>query len=168
MQFTNLRLIIILLIITLSYSCLKTEEYPIEPEIAFNSFTVYGDSAKLTIDFTDGDGDIGLSESDTISPYNPGQKYHHNLFLEYYEKDDALGWVAGKDLAGNNIVFKYRVPNLTPTGKNKALKGKIEVTIEPTYFNPFSTNADTLKYKITLVDRALHESAVVETDVIYR
>jgi len=126
------------------------------------------DSAVLTISFTDGDGDVGLRDSDTTGDFAPEKIYHHNLFLEYFEKDDALGWVRGKDLSGNDISFLYRVPYLTPNGNNTALKGKIEVTLEPSYFNPLSSQSDTVMYKITLVDRSLTESNQVESPVITR
>lgn len=149
-------------------SCLKPQEFPLEPIIEFDSFSVMQDSAVLTISFTDGDGDIGLRESDTTGDFAPDKLYHHNLFIDYYEKDDVLGWQRGKDLAGNDITFLYRVPYLTPNGNNTALKGRIEVTLEPSYFNPLSDQSDTVKYRITLVDRNLTESNEVESSVITR
>jgi hypothetical protein len=126
------------------------------------------DSASLVISFTDGDGDIGLRQSDTTGNFSSTNYFHHNLFVEYYEKDDALGWVRGKTLAGDDINFLYRVPYLTPNGNNKALKGEIAVTIEPTYYNPFSTQSDTIMFKISLADRNLNVSNVVESGVITR
>jgi len=80
----------------------------------------------------------------------------------------VLGWVRGKTLDGNDINFLYRVPYLTPKGNNKALKGEIEVTIEPTYYNPFSSQSDTIMFKISLADRSLKVSNVVESRVLTR
>ena len=138
---TKISFIVICFALVLS-SCLKPQEFPLEPIIEFDSFSVMRDSAVLTISFTDGDGDIGYKESDTTGNFAPDKLYHHNLFLEYY------------DLSGNDISFLYRVPYLTPNGNNTALKGKIEVTLEPSYFNPLSSQSDTVMYKITLVDRS--------------
>lgn len=149
-------------------SCLKPEEYPLEPIITYERFTASNDSATLVVSFTDGDGDIGLNEGDTTGDFAPNKVFHYNLFVEYYEKDDALGWVKGQTLTGEDIEFLYRIPNLTPNGKNKALKGEIEVTIEPTYYNPFSTQSDTIMYKISLADRSLKTSNVVESEIITR
>jgi len=149
-------------------SCLKPEEYPLEPIIKYESFSITNDSASLVISFTDGDGDIGLKTSDTTGSFSPSNYFHHNLFVEYYEKDDALGWVKGKTLAGEDIDFLYRIPYLTPNGNNKALKGEIKVTLEPTYYNPFSTESDTIMYKITLADRSLKMSNTIESPVITR
>ena len=159
---------ILIITIALLSSCLKPETFPEEPFIKFSSFTAMQDSGEIAITFTDGDGDIGLSESDTTGSFAPDNVYHHNLFIEYYEKDDIAGWVRGKDLSGNDIEFVYRVPYLTPNGNNKALKGTIKVVIEPSYFNPLSAQSDTIKYRIKLVDRSLKESNIVESIVITR
>ncbi|MEO0404330.1 MAG: hypothetical protein AAF193_05625, partial [Bacteroidota bacterium] len=47
-------------------SCLKDNSFPPEPEITFKSFVVTDGDAVLSIDFTDGDGDIGLNQGDTV------------------------------------------------------------------------------------------------------
>ena len=148
-------------------SCLKPEKFPPEPEIGYKSFVILSDSAKLTVTFQDGDGDIGLNDSDTNAPYDTSSIYHYNLFAQYWEKDDVLGWVQGTVL-GDPIEFRYRTPIITPTGQNKALKGEIEMTLEPLYYNITSSQSDTIKYKIMLVDRALNESNWVDTEVIIR
>jgi len=149
---------------------LKTnaEVYPLEPVITFERFNVMNDSASLVISFTDGDGDIGLRQSDTSGNFSSTNYFHHNFFVEYYEKDDVLGWVRGKTLDGNDINFLYLTPYLTPKGNNTALKGEIEVTIEPTYYNPFSSQSDTIMFKISLADRSLKVSNVVESRVLTR
>ena len=61
----------VLLMAVLMSACLKTEEFPKEPHIDFKSYTRSTDYDKLTISFTDGDGDIGLDQGDTLAPYNP-------------------------------------------------------------------------------------------------
>lgn len=149
-------------------SCLKPEQFAPEPEIRYKSFEILSDSAKLTITFQDGDGDIGLNEGDTMPPYEASGQYHYNLIAEYWEKDDVLGWVQGEDFAGDPIVFQYRTPHITPEGQNKALKGEIEMTLEPLYYNTTSAESDTIKYKIQLIDRALNESNWVESEEIVR
>ncbi|MEN8786956.1 MAG: hypothetical protein ABF264_03000 [Flavobacteriales bacterium] len=163
----KISLFVILLIGMLS-SCLKPETFPLEPIIEFDSFRAMSDSGEISISFTDGDGDIGLREGDTTGSFSSNQTFHHNLFIEYYEKDDILGWIRGKDLAGNDITFLYRVPYLTPNGNNKALKGIIKVVIEPSYFNPLSSQSDTILYKIRLADRDLNVSNTIESPVITR
>ena len=164
---TKISLLAVLFIALIS-SCLKPETFPLEPIIAFDSFRAMSDSGEIAISFTDGNGDIGLRESDTTGSFSPSNTFHHNLFIEYYEKDDVLGWVRGKDLGGDDITFLYRVPYLTPNGNNKALKGVVKVVIEPSYFNPISPESDTIRYKIRLIDRALNVSNTIESPVITR
>lgn len=168
----NISILILLLSIVVLSSCLKVETFPPEPTISYKSFEAYGDSAIISITFVDGDGDIGLNAGDTLAPFNPSSFYYYNVYLVYYEMMDG-NWVKGTaDPAGNNfptadsIVFKMRIPNITPIGQNKALKGELKLTLEPNYYNPVSHHNDSIKYKIFLIDRALHISNIVETDTI--
>jgi len=147
-------------------SCFKNEEYPIEPIISNPIFTFSGDSAKLTFNFTDGDGDIGLDPKDTLAPFNPASYYHYNLHLDYYEKEDVEGWQRGRDLDGDSIVFQYRLKPIVVKGKARGIKGTMDVTII-NFANPFSPESDTIRYTIKLIDRALHESNILQTEEIY-
>lgn len=147
--------------------CFKDQEYNEVPEIDFIDFFQNGDSAKLSFSFQDGEGDIGLSDDQIMAPYNPDSKYYYNVYMVYYEKDDVNGWVVGKDVNGDSIVFKNRIRPLY-FGKPKGLKGKIIATIEPIFYNPFSTQSDTIRYKIQLIDRALHISNWIESNEIIR
>lgn len=163
--------VVIVMLLSLN-SCLKPVSYPPEPELSNPTYTKLGDSLMVSVEFTDGDGDVGLNEGDTSSPYNPGSFYHYNLYLEYYEMMNGE-WVKGRlDPNGNNfptadtINFQYRIKNLTPIGQNKTLKGTINVTIEAPYYNPLSHHSDSIKYRISLIDRALNISNFIETDII--
>ncbi len=65
-------------------SCFTPPEFPIEPSIAFESIIFrevdnLPDSIILSIEFMDGDGDLGLRSNETLVPYNP---------VWYYRKDD--------------------------------------------------------------------------------
>ncbi len=152
---------VLLLGMVLFQFCEEPEDYPKEPKVSFENFKQNGDStALLTVSFTDGDGNIGLDKGDTTGKYSSDSKYHYNLFLEYYEKQNGE-WVHRK----LQPPFYYRIPPLEPEGKSKALEGEVEVTLEPLYFDPVSPY-DTIKYSIQLVDRDLNESNVVETDPI--
>ncbi len=131
--------------------CLETESYPVEPAILSTNLTVMTDSLLVEVEFTDGDGDIGFMEEDTAG---------FNLLVEYYEWNFNSGeWEQGVNLLGEPIAFNARIPNITPTGRNKSLKGLIRETIEPPYFNPLSVYSDTIKYRVKLIDRALRESS---------
>ena len=141
--------------------CLKSEEFPKEPRIEFKSFEFFGDSASLVIKFTDGDGDIGLGQSDTQPPFDTASTYYFNLFLGHSEKRNGE-WF---DVEFPEPI-SYRIPRITPGGQNKSLEGEIAVAIDP--FSLFITdNSDTVRYSVELVDRALNVSNQVSTgDII--
>ena len=156
------------LLIAVMSSCFKNETYPLEPIITYHSFSISGEEASLTFNFTDGDGDIGLSDSDTIAPYSVDSEFHYNLLINYFEKDDVLGWIQGQNLDGTPTIFEYRIKPIIIKGKTKGVKGKIEVDMGTVFFNPVSDQNDTIKYKIQLIDKALNKSNTIESEVIIR
>lgn len=131
-------------------SCLKKTEYPVEPIIKYVDFIPSGDSARFIFSFTDGDGDIGLLQSDTVAPYD------YNMFLKYFEKENGV-FVE----IPTAVPFNYRIPVITPEGQNKTLEGEIAIRIN-FYYNPFSA-FDTIKYSAYIMDRALNKSNTIET-----
>ena len=164
---TKIKLIFsFLMLVVLVSSCFKSEEYPIEPIIFDPIFLISGNSAKLTFSFTDGDGDIGLPPGDTLAPYNPDSYYHYNLYVDYYEKDDENGWQRGRDLEGDSIVFQYRLKPIVVKGRARGIKGTMDVTMI-SFANPLSSQSDTIRFTIKLIDKALNESNVIETAEIY-
>jgi hypothetical protein len=156
------------------YSCKKEENFSVIPAITFSEFKIFGtDSATCKINFTDGDGDIGLDPFDTLPPFNLNSRYNSDLFLVYYFQDTLTKvWKPFnlKALTDTNrlhfdtLQFKYRIPNLTQNGQKKSLQGEIKVRLLPPYTIPYQgCYCRNYKYKITLVDRALHVSNEVET-----
>lgn len=141
-------------------ACLKPEAFPEEPRITYKSFEQYGDSASVTISFTDGDGDVGLDASDNAAPFDVSSPYYHNLFISYDTlRDGAWGPV------GLALPLHYRIPRITPTGQNKALEGEIAVAIKP-WPIPLGVPYDTVRFHVRMVDRALHESNTVTSVAI--
>lgn len=162
---TKLRFIPFLLL--LLASCRPDADYPDEPIIEFKSFEILGNDGLLIISFTDGDGDIGLKENDTQAPFDTASYYYNNIFMVYEEMENG-NWVQGVDINGDPVVFKYRIPYVTPEGQNKALKGEIKVHVNPYFYNPNSFSSDTVRFRIKIYDRALNESNEVITDEIVR
>ncbi len=143
--------------------CIERREYPIEPVIAYKSFAVIQNSAGydsigyLTFEFTDGDGDIGLSQSDTFAPYNPGSEYYYNFFITLYQKNGAVFQPLSEP-------YNSRIPNINPDGIDQDLKGEIQIEIDMTIW-PLVLTSDTIKMTAYIVDRALHKSNTIETPV---
>ncbi|MCC6252278.1 MAG: hypothetical protein IT238_07455 [Bacteroidia bacterium] len=148
---TTKSVLIICLISFAWLSCLKKETASPVPEIEFKDIVTYKDSANLFIGFIDGDGDIGLTQNDTIPPNN------YNLFITYIEKQKGQ-WVY-RELPAD---FNYRIPVINSSGKKKKIQGVIKVAIQPYYYDPFSSY-DTIKYEIYITDKALNKSNIIST-----
>ena len=144
------------------WSCLEPAEFPPEPVIAFESLTPKAeDAADLIIAFTDGDGDVGLDQEDTLDVFCPvGCEFYYNLFLEYYELQNGEWVYIPLDPEQGQIPFYYRVPRVTPSGQNKALNGEIKVDM-PVY--SLISEFDTARFEVKLVDRALNISNTITT-----
>lgn len=148
--------------LTLLASCAKGGNFPDEPELTSIQFITNPDSSGvIKVGFTDGDGNIGLSDSDTLPPYNFGSRTYYNLFVEYFELQNGT-WV----MREFETPFYYRIEPIEPDGRLKQLEGDIEVLLAlPYYFDPTS-NFDTIKYSVSIMDRDLNESNALETNII--
>jgi hypothetical protein len=130
---------------------------------------------KLVFSFKDGDGDIGFTDADTAAPFNPlfdstGKllnKYYFNCYVDYREKINGLfiPYIpAGKI---DTFSYKFRVQNLTPDGRHKAIRGELEVDINISDGQRISVfNTDTIVYNIYIYDRMLNKSNIIETPPI--
>ncbi len=163
----------LVLIPLLAASCRKPKCDEVVPAIAFKEFRQYKnaqgntlDSAKIIVTFKDCDGDIGLEEGDTLTPFDTASDYYYNFTLKYFEMVNGA-WKGCPDDKMDSCYFRYRLPKLTPEGQSKILEGEFGITISPFYFNFMSPNSDTIKYEVRLYDRELHESNVVETPMIF-
>ena len=147
-------------------SCKKEENFSPVPSISFNEFKKYGsDSATCTINFTDGDGDIGLDQFDTVAPFNLQSKYYYNLYLVYYYQDTLTHTWKPYDTKPttpkiDTLQYAYRIPNLTQNGQKTSLQGTIKVRLNAPYSIP---GQKSFLFKIVLIDRALHISNEVST-----
>jgi hypothetical protein len=145
-------------------SCTKEEVFPPEPAITFVSFTKKAnttsvdDKGVLNIFFTDGDGDLGLDDADTVAPFDKTSIYYYNFFIKYYEKQH--GTFVEVTLPAT---FNSRIPRIDSKGNSPSIKGNIE--LELFINNPFSA-FDTIKFDASICDRALHISNVITTPEI--
>ncbi|MEI6348006.1 MAG: hypothetical protein WCP69_08680 [Bacteroidota bacterium] len=137
-------------------SCKKTEEYPIEPNISFNNIykissgTNVDNYGMLILNFTDGDGDIGLSETDVNPPFDTTSIYYYNFFINYYEKQHGI-FVKPTLFE----TFNARIPILNTSNGEQPLKGTISIQVP---INNFASTYDTIKFDCQICDRALHLS----------
>jgi len=158
-------------------SCQKPVEYPIEPKIAYEGFTylfnpdsTFSGQGVISFSYTDGDGDLGLNEGDTLPPFGLHDAHYYNLVVDYlkcvngeFVKTPLLSWNA-QTQTYDTISFNARFKRLRDSEEPKAISGTMDYTL--TVLNPFSPN-DTIKFEIHVLDRALHESNVIQTEPIY-
>jgi hypothetical protein len=152
------------------YSCKKQETYPIIPEIKFEDFLLHYNSGinaydigVLTITFKDGDGDIGLKQHELDPPYD------YNFFISLYEikNGDSAEYIPviynPSTQTFDTLTFNQRIPMLTPLGPDKSISGTIEDTLY--IFSP-DYPLDTVFFKVSIRDRALHESNTIYTPLM--
>lgn len=158
-------------------ACKKKVEYPIEPKITFDglSYLMNADSTLtgeviLTIGYTDGDGDLGLDDADTLYPFGPNDPHYYNLIIDYLKWDGndfvetpLLNWNQ-QTQSFDTISFNARFKRLVFNDEEASISGVIDYTMM--VFNPLSPN-DTIKFRAHILDRALHESNTIETDAIW-
>ena len=113
--------------------------------------------ANLVIAFQDGDGDIGLSISDTTGPFAPDSAYYYNFFIDFIEKQHGE-WV----VVELPTPLHARVPYLSENVP-ESIEGELTIL---TYINNYFSPYDTVKLRCQIVDRALHESNIIETPEI--
>jgi hypothetical protein len=142
--------------------CLPEPAFPDEPTLGFVSFeaTALG-GRELVLSFTDGDGDFGLDQGDTLAPdFCAVCPHHQNLHCEYEELREGVWTAIPLDPAAGQVPFYYRIPRVTPSGANPALNGTVAVDM-PTWYLP--TAYDTMRFRVRIWDRALNASNEVTT-----
>ncbi len=154
MRLSKLTLPLLFSLLIAAEGCKKDDQFSEVPHIEYKDFVVTADSAFVLLDFTDGDGDLGLGDSDTAG------EFRYNFFIKYFEKQN--GTFVERQFTPP---FNYRIPVLND-GKAKALSGEIRVSITPFYYD-FLSDFDTIRYEIYVKDKALNESNHVTTpDII--
>lgn len=120
---------------------------------------------RIFIQYADGDGNIGLTDADTFPPFQFEGEYFNNLWVLVESKENGVWKTLINPLTLDTLNFNERLPNITPTGKNKWVQGQINLMVPAA---PFTLTPDSVRYRITLIDRTLNRSqeAISETVVL--
>lgn len=175
MKMRNL-LLATLMLVALS-ACQEKVEYPIEPRITYEglAYVIDADSTLtgevvLSIGYTDGDGDLGLDDADTLYPFGPNDPHYYNLIIDYLKWDGTqfvetplLSWNQ-QNQSYDTVSFNARFKRLVFYDEVKPISGTIDYKMM--VYNPLAPD-DTIKFKIHLLDRALHESNIIVTEDIH-
>ena len=138
-------------------------EYPDEPVVDYQGFGLYisvdqlGNKTlvgRLTFDFTDGDGNIGLSPlTDNTDPNLP-DTVKYNFFLQLY---DLQGYEYVKVPESEGGILKYRIPRLD----KQPTSGTMDLDIS----YPLIVH-DTVFYTFYIFDRDYNRSNTDTTEVV--
>lgn len=179
----KLKLIALSLIVLLATACRDQVEYPIEPRIAYEGFTylfnadsTFSGEGIISFSYTDGDGDLGLDDTDTLYPFGFNDPHYYNMVIDYLKSENGVfvktpllsphvpSNPADTLVLYDTVTFNARFHRLRDSDEPKAISGKMEYKL--TVQNPFSPN-DTVKFEMRILDRAMHESNVIQTEAIY-
>lgn len=148
-------------------SCEEVEQYPDKPEVTFqemvfvNGYDALNNPVKLgnfTFKLIDGDGDVGLRESDSTGPFHRDSIYYYNLYMKLFEKQGNEYKEIDMPVAHN-----FRLPYVEIQGQNNTVHATVEVEI--TYPRE-GFSYDTVAYEFYFYDRSLHKSNVEFTGPI--
>jgi hypothetical protein len=165
------KLILVPFLLTIStMGCFEPPDYSSTPEISFNSivkFTIDDpfsgpnarrDSVVVTVDFKDGDGDLGET---TSGRNNPRYSEWGNYELKTFRLDpDTKSFVELEQAANRTLFF----PVLKPDMKRGPIEGKLDFS--PSFFYNNRSRLTVVKYRIRLRDRAFNVSNTIETDTL--
>lgn len=157
--------------------CFSEPNYPSTPQIEFVSLKnveskarTNTDSVVITLFFKDGDGDLGLTSTDTFPPFTDRNsdgsvnRFRNNFFAEVQRLNES-GEFEPIVFASQNFNLDSRFPVLNTLDKETALEGDLRysLTLFVTSFSPIK-KGDILRYKISIADRKLNESNFILTE----
>ena len=173
-QFRVLGLATLALLASLTVSsCLTPPDYSDTPEIDFKSIQIKRvtdatgtyDTVTVTVSFRDGDGDLGLSNDETNPPYqydNGNNRYNNNYFFEPQILNPQTGIFNPVTI---NYGYDSRYPRLTQSERKEPLRGELSFGLKFSVGSTFARGS-TVRFKVSIADRALHESNTVLTDPV--
>ena len=157
--------IISLLVVSVTLiSCLPNEDFPKEPVLEYTGFSI-ADTVNgvdplgyVHLRFTDGDGNVGLDEADTLGVFHPDSAFGKNLFIFPFKKIGGE-FVTAESFAPNHVRIAPRLSD-----SDDPMEGDIDAGL----FIPAKTALDSfdtviLRWEIYLVDRDRNMSNVITT-----
>jgi hypothetical protein len=173
-------------------ACLTKPDFPFEPSISFASLSkksildgnnqLIEDSIFLTINFRDGNGDIGLTSADTLGRFafrNPDKTlnpFYYNFYCDIYRRNRFTGEyervrfpknrdpILGIDVESN---IHGRVPPLLDNARQGPIEGTLRYNIGGLFYDVLGINRrDSIRFEIFIYDRALNQSNVITTPAI--
>lgn len=140
-----------------------TDNYPDEPIVDYQGYGMYVSEdelgnkvlvSRISFDFTDGDGDLGLPPlEENSNPLLP-DSLKYNFYLQLY---DLQGYEFVEIPESNGGLLKYRIPPLL----KEPTKGTMDLDISYPLIQ-----YDTIFYTFYILDRSFNRSNTDTTDVM--
>lgn len=146
--------------------CYKEVSFDVKPAIEFRSLKKEiridqfagskKDSVILTIKFQDGDGDLGLNEKEKTTAE---LKNDFNYIIRIFRKRRGVFTEFIPE-----VPYSGYFPRLKVDGKTGPIEGTLDYSID--FPHPFTPVKDSLKFQVTIKDRAGNISNTTESEVI--
>lgn len=152
-----------LFILSAIAGCGEIVSYPDTPVIDYKNFALYqtvddlGNTVyvgKLELEFTDGDGDVGLLQPDSAGV---ADTLKFNFFTRLYDLNNGVF----EEIEGDEGHQNFRIPYIRREGQNKTLKGEISIEFEYKLIEH-----DTIFYTFYMMDRSFNRSNTDTSDII--
>jgi len=171
-SFKNILLLTFLIIgIMFLWACPQPQSYSKIPQIKFKQVTLFdtidditlnnpAKGYKLRFSLIDGDGDIGLKETDTIG-VDVDTVYVNNYLAMFYEvrNGDTI-------LVDSLNRYNYRIPYIEPQGQNKTLLADIYIDYVFNYDRYNNLKYDSVMFEFFVIDRKLNKSNSEKTPIL--
>ena len=151
-------------------ACPGPQKYSEIPEIKFKQIALFDTiddpvlqnpvkGFRLRLGITDGDGNIGLQEGESIG-LDTDSMYVNNYLSILYEiiNSDTI-------VVDSFEGYNYRIPYIQPEGQNKVLLADIYIDISFSYSKD-ELPYDSIMFEFFIIDRALNKSNIETTPVI--
>lgn len=118
----------------------------------------------ISINYKDANGNLGLSEADSLPPYTFGSAGYYNLYVAYYSKEGGVWKSVLNPISKDTIHFNQRFPKLNQSKNEKSVSGTMFLRIPATPYPGILPQI--VKFRLKMLDRGLHESNSIETPEI--
>jgi hypothetical protein len=159
-------------------SCVGEPNYSFTPEVGFNSIRIITtsssdilgnfskrDSVIISIDFKDGDGDLGFSEEDYKALVKKTGDSVKTIDVGIFVSKNGrfVRSNPAEKIGGNLKGFRFK-----PGSKPGAIEGVIDYSTNFSYTNfnkipGLTGKSDTVKFTVQIMDRALNKSNITES-----
>jgi len=177
----KLQVSLFILLAVASASCVDIPDFSDTPVIYYNGISqdtqidsVNGaptgetEVVTITVDFEDGDGDLGATDPEVQDRDGFTRQYldatgwnlEANYKLVTMIKQKNGSW-SERIMSGDSFKF---FPRLKLDGKNGPIKGKLDLNAR--FLKSRSTVPTTVKFKVSIIDRAFRASNQVMTDTV--